>query len=203
MWSSRSPDEFTIPETLSGRVLKLKALSAAAIGVLKAEGGKIAGLEGTVRISGAAVVGRTLTATFYSSSEQGTLHYQWYRGNAAIDGATGTSYPVTADDVSKRLTVKVTSASVPGTVSATTQTVTTAAEAGLWEVSDCTEPANVGGVYQITKETELHWFASEVNSGNTAISARLLNDLALTSGNLVSHRQNGPCVHRHVRRRRP
>lgn len=176
-------DEFTIPETLSGRVLKLKALSAAKTGVLKAEGGKIAGLEGTVRISGAAVVGRTLTATFYSSSEQGTLHYQWYRGNAAIDGATGTSYPVTADDVGKRLTVKVTSASAPGTLSATTQTVTTAADAGLWELSDCTEPANVGGVYQITKETELHWFASEVNSGNTAISARLLNDLALTSGN--------------------
>lgn len=176
-------DEFTIPETLSGRVLKVKALSAATTGVLKAEGGKIAGLEGTVRISGAAVVGRTLTATFYSSSEQGTLHYQWYRGNAAIDGATGTSYPVTADDVGKRLTVKVTSASVPGTVSATTQTVTTAADAGLWELSDCTEPTNVGGVYQITKETELHWFASEVNSGNTAISARLLNDLALTSGN--------------------
>ncbi len=176
-------DEFTIPETLSGRVLKLKALSAATTGVLKAEGGKIAGLEGTVRISGAAVVGRTLTATFHSSSEQGTLHYQWYRGNAAIDGATGTAYPVTADDVGKRLTVKVTSASAPGTVSATTQTVTTAADAGLWELSDCTEPANVGGVYQITKETELHWFASEVNSGNTAISARLLNDLALTSGN--------------------
>ena len=176
-------DEFTIPETLSGRVLKLKALSAATTGVLKAEGGKIAGLEGTVRISGAAVVGRTLTATFYSSSEQGTLHYQWYRGNAAIGGATGTSYPVTADDVGKRLTVKVTSASAPGTVSATTQTVTTAADAGLWELADCTEPANVGGVYQITKETELHWFASEVNSGNTAISARLLNDLALTSGN--------------------
>ena len=176
-------DEFTIPETLSGRVLKLKALSAATTGVLKAKGGKIVGLEGTVRISGAAVVGRTLTATFYSSSEQGTLHYQWYRGNAAIDGATGTSYPVTADDVGKRLTVKVTSASVPGTVSATTQTVTTAADAGLWELADCTEPANVGGVYQITKETELHWFASEVNSGNTAISARLLNDLALTSGN--------------------
>lgn len=176
-------DEFTIPETLSGRVLKVKALSAATTGVLKAEGGKIAGLEGTVRISGAAVVGRTLTATFYSSSEQGTLHYQWYRGNAAIDGATGTSYPVTADDVGKRLTVKVTSASAPGTLSATTQTVTTAADAGLWELADCTEPANVGGVYQITKETELHWFASEVNSGNTAISARLLNDLALTSGN--------------------
>lgn len=176
-------DKFTIPETLSGRVLKVKALSAATTGVLKAEGGKIAGLEGTVRISGAAVVGRTLTATFYSSSEQGTLHYQWYRGNAAIDGATGTAYPVTADDVGKRLTVKVTSASAPGTLSATTQTVTTAADAGLWELSDCTEPANVGGVYQITKETELHWFASEVNSGNTAISARLLNDLALTSGN--------------------
>lgn len=176
-------DEFTIPETLSGRVLKVKALSAATTGVLKAEGGKIAGLEGTVRISGAAVVGRTLTATFYSSSEQGTLHYQWYRGNAAIDGATGTSYPVTADDVGKRLTVKVTSASAPGTLSATTQTVTTAADAGLWELSDCTEPTNVGGVYQIKKETELHWFASEVNSGNTAISARLLNDLALTSGN--------------------
>ena len=176
-------DEFTIPETLSGRVLKLKALSAATTGVLKAEGGKIAGLEGTVRISGAAVVGRTLTATFHSSSEQGTLHYQWYRGNAAIGGATGTSYSVTEADLNKRLTVKVTSASAAGTISATTQTVTTAADAGLWELSDCTEPANVGGVYRITKETELHWFASEVNSGNTAISARLLNDLALTSGN--------------------
>lgn len=176
-------DEFTIPETLSGRVLKLKALSAATTGVLKAEGGKIAGLEGTVRISGAAVVGRTLTATFYSSSEQGTLHYQWYRGNAAIDGATGTSYPVTADDVGKRLTVKVTSAAAPGTISATTQTVMTAADAGLWELSECAEPTNVGGVYQILNEKELHWFASEVNSGNTAISARLLNDLALTSTN--------------------
>ena len=30
-------DEFTIPETLSGRVLKVKALSAATTGVLKAE----------------------------------------------------------------------------------------------------------------------------------------------------------------------
>ena len=177
-------DEFTIPETLSGRVLKLKALSAGTTGVLKAEGGKIAGLEGTVRISGAAVVGRTLTAAFSSASaDSSTLHYQWYRGNAAIDGATGTTYTVTADDVGKKLTVKVTSAAVPGTISATTQTVTTAADAGLWELSDCTEPANVGGVYQITNEKELHWFVSEVNSGNTGISAKLLNDLALTSAN--------------------
>ena len=66
---------------------------------------------------------------------------------------------------------------------ATTQEIKTADAAGLWELADCDEPANVGGVYHIENEKELHWFASEVNGGSGSISAKLLKDIALTTDN--------------------
>ncbi|MCI6604672.1 MAG: S-layer homology domain-containing protein [Clostridiales bacterium] len=175
--------EYTIPDTLTGRTLRVKALCADASGVLKADAsGKVEGLEGVVSIRGAAVVGRTLTASFASSeTDQGTLTYTWYRGAKQVD--TGEAYTVTADDVGKTLTVKVTSGTKPGVKQATTQEIKTADAAGLWELADCDEPVNVSGVYQITTEKELHWFASEVNGGNGSISAKLLNDIALTTAN--------------------
>ena len=174
--------EYTIPDMLTGRTLRVKALCADASGVLKADAsGKVEGLEGVVSIRGAAVVGRTLTASFASSAtDQGTLTYTWYRGAKQV--GTGEAYTVTADDAGKTLTVKVTSSTKPSVKQATTQEVKTADAAGLWELADCEEPVNVGGVYQITNEKELHWFASEINGGS-AISARLVNDITLTTAN--------------------
>ena len=176
--------EYTIPDTLTGRTLRVKALCADASGVLKADAsGVVEGLEGVVSIRGAAVVGRTLTASFASATDQGTLTYTWYRGATKV--GTGEAYTVTADDAGKTLTVKVTSTSStkPGVKQATTQEIKTADAAGLWELADCDEPANVSGVYQIRTEKELHWFASEVNGGNGSISAKLLKDIALTTDN--------------------
>ena len=174
--------EYIIPDTLTGRTLRVKALCADASGVLKvAASGKVEGLEGVVSIRGAAVVGRTLTASFASATDQGTLTYTWYRGAKQV--STGEAYTVTADDAGKTLTVKVTSSTKPGVKQAATQEIKTADAAGLWELADCEEPANVGGVYQIRNEKELHWFASEVNGGSGSISAKLVNDIALTTDN--------------------
>lgn len=176
--------KYTIPnDNMAGRRLRVKVLSAECSGVLTAETGAIEGLTGSLEIEGAAVVGRTLKAVFKSSTAYSDLHYQWYRGAEAISGATKAEYTATAADLGKALKLVITSGGVAGSVMAKTTPVKSAADADMWELDQCSEPANVGGVYQISTEKELHWFASEVNGGNTAISAKLLNDIALTTNN--------------------
>lgn len=175
--------EYKIPQNMAGRVLRVKALCADASGVLKAETeSAVIGLTGSLKIEGAPVVGRTLTAVF-KSSDSTPVKYQWYQVKTPIEGATGETYTVTAADEGKVLTVRVTSDQVAGMLEASTKTVTTAADADMWGSDQCIEPANVGGVYMIETEKELHWFASEVNGGNTAISGKLLKDIALTTDN--------------------
>ena len=176
--------KYTIPnDNMAGRRLRVKVLSAECSGVLTAETGAIVGLTGSLEIEGAAVVGRTLKAVFKSSAAYSDLHYQWYRGAEAISGATKAEYTATAADLGKALKLVITSGGVAGSVMAKTTPVKSAADADMWELDQCSEPANVGGVYQISTEKDLHWFASEVNGGNTAISAKLLNDIALTTNN--------------------
>lgn len=176
--------KYTIPnDNMAGRRLRVKVLSAECSGVLTAETGAIEGLTGSLEIEGAAVVGRTLKAVFKSSAAYSDLHYQWYRGAEVISGATKAEYTATDADLGKALKLVITSGGVAGSVMAKTTPVKSAADADMWELDQCSEPANVGGVYQISTEKELHWFASEVNGGNTAISAKLLNDIALTTNN--------------------
>lgn len=176
--------KYTIPnDNMAGRRLRVKVLSAECSGVLTAETGAIEGLTGSLEIEGAAVVGRTLKAVFKSSAAYSDLRYQWYRGAETISGATKAEYTATDADLGKALKLVITSGGVAGSVMAKTTSVKSAADADMWELDQCSEPANVGGVYQISTEKELHWFASEVNGGNTAISAKLLNDIALTTDN--------------------
>ena len=176
--------KYTIPnDNMAGRRLRVKALSAECSGVLTAETGAIEGMTGSLEIEGDAVVGRTLKAVFKSSAAYSDLRYQWYRGAEAISGATKAEYTATDADLGKALKLVITSGGVAGSVMAKTTPVKSAADADMWELAQCSEPANVGGVYQISTEEELHWFASEVNGGNTAISAKLLNDIALTTSN--------------------
>ena len=176
--------KYTIPnDNMAGRRLRVKILSAECSGVLTAETGAIEGMTGSLEIEGAAVVGRTLKAVFKSSAAYSDLYYQWYRGAETISGATKAEYTATDADLGKALKLVITSGGVAGSVMAKTTPVKSAADADMWELDQCSEPANVGGVYQISTEKELHWFASEVNGGNTAISAKLLNDIALTTNN--------------------
>ncbi|MBO0843864.1 MAG: CHAP domain-containing protein [Nocardioides sp.] len=61
------------------------------------------------KISGEAVDGERLTTTSGSwSITPTTLRYQWYAGNTAIAGATGSSYVVTAGKAGQRIHVVVT-----------------------------------------------------------------------------------------------
>jgi len=67
---------------------------------------------GTVKISGTAKVGHTLTAKVSGlspSSESGAKYkYQWLRNGSAISGAKGKTYAVTSSDAGKKLSVQVT-----------------------------------------------------------------------------------------------
>ena len=175
--------EYVIPLSMAGRKLYVKALCAGRSGVLQAETGRIQGLTGVLKIQGPAVIGRTLTAEFTASDPVEGLQYQWYRDKALISGANQASYTVTQEDLGKKLTLRVTSNQIPGSVEVTTAAVMTQETAGMWDLSQCQEPALVAGIYQITTEQELHWFASEINGGNTGISGKLVNDIALTSEN--------------------
>ena len=178
-----SEPEYKIPLDMGGRKLRLKVVCETAEGLLTAETEKVEGLVGTVKIEGAAVVGKTLKAVFYSSENVTNLKYQWYVGKNPISGADKAEYTLLPSDEGKVLTVRVSSADAAGYVEASTKVIKTAEQAGVWKESECSEPVNIGGVYQITTEKELHWFASEVNGGNTGISAKLLNDIALTTEN--------------------
>lgn len=60
------------------------------------------------KVSGTTKVGSTLKATAGTWSPTATLSYQWLRNDAAIKGATKTSYKLTASDWKKKVTVKVT-----------------------------------------------------------------------------------------------
>ncbi|MDQ1059837.1 hypothetical protein QFZ23_003738 [Arthrobacter globiformis] len=58
-------------------------------------------------------MGSTLTAVGTWGPAPVTLKYQWYANGAAITGATASTYPLTAADLGRYLTVTVTG-SKPG-----------------------------------------------------------------------------------------
>lgn len=65
----------------------------------------------TVTISGTPTFGETLTADVTGITPtlaQGSLAYQWYRGDIVISDATENSYTLTADDIGKTIKVAVT-----------------------------------------------------------------------------------------------
>lgn len=73
-------------------------------------------LAGNVDISGSAVYGKTLTASFIGGYNTGTLSYQWRRNGEDIEGAAGNTYTLTEEDVGNQITCAVTSSAQPGEV---------------------------------------------------------------------------------------
>jgi hypothetical protein len=76
-------------------------------------------LTGTVNVSGTPKFGEELTATVTGSNNTGTLSYQWKRGDADISGATTNKYTLTEDDITKSISVDVTSSVESGKISST------------------------------------------------------------------------------------
>ena len=62
----------------------------------------------TPKISGSAVVGKTLTAKRGTWTPGVSFSYQWYRNGAAISGAKGATYRIQSADAGRRISVKVT-----------------------------------------------------------------------------------------------
>ena len=54
---------------------------------------------------------------------------------------------------------------------------------GAWDGETVTEPAQIGGVYQISTGAELAWFAQTVNAGSLDINAVLTRDIDLAGYN--------------------
>lgn len=171
-------ESFTVPNDMVGVKVYVKCMDADHYGIKTAESGKVQGMSGTVKIQGQEVTGHTLTAV-YKGSEKAPK-YQWYRGSKKIDGATSETYKLIDDDLGKEISVRVTG-SLAGYVEAKTGTIKDGASAGIWPEDQCSEPALVAGVYQISTETELKWFVNAVNGGNTAINGALTTDIALST----------------------
>ena len=171
-------ESFTVPNDMVGVKIYVKCMDGDHYGIKTAESGKVQGMSGTVKIQGQEVTGHTLTAV-YKGSEKAPK-YQWYRGSKKIDGATSETYKLTDDDLGKEISVHVTG-SLAGYVEAKTGTIKDGVSAGIWPEDQCSEPALVAGVYQISTETELKWFVNAVNGGNTAINGALTTDIALST----------------------
>jgi uncharacterized protein (TIGR02145 family) len=83
-----------------------------------------ASLSGTVTISGTATYGQTLTAqtaslTSVPSGALGTRSYQWKRNGANISSATGQTYTLVQDDITKTITVEVSAENCTGSITST------------------------------------------------------------------------------------
>ncbi len=171
-------ESFTVPNDMVGVKIYVKCMDGDHYGIKTAGSGKVQGMSGTVKIQGQEVTGHTLTAV-YKGSEKAPK-YQWYRGSKKIDGATSETYKLIDDDLGKEISVHVTG-SLAGYVEAKTGTIKDGVSAGIWPEDQCSEPALVAGVYQISTEKELKWFVNTVNGGNTAINGALTTDIALST----------------------
>jgi hypothetical protein len=89
-------------------------------------------------ISGTPAPGQRLTCKSGVTATSGvTLAYVWLRNNAAIAGATASTYTVTSADVSRHLQCKVTATTAEGSKSTTSAFVTVPA-GGLGTISETT-----------------------------------------------------------------
>lgn len=90
-------------------VVSVTAKNSAGPGIPASVTSKGALAAGTPTVSGSARVGSTLTAAPGSwGPAPVTLAYQWYAGGTALSGATAAKHTLTAKEIGKTLTVRVT-----------------------------------------------------------------------------------------------
>ena len=101
-WDDKVPTSLTIGTdgkfTMPGESVSVKAYF------------KPAALTGTVNITGTLKYGQELTATLTGDNNTGNLDYKWYQNGTTQVAANNTGkYTLTADDIGKTITVKVSS----------------------------------------------------------------------------------------------
>jgi hypothetical protein len=124
--------------------------------------------ENTVRpvVSGTAAVGSTLTSTtgtWYPTPSSGYSR-QWLRDGADVDGATGTSYVLTAADAGARISVRVTATNLGYTESAVSDQTVAVSGGGAATVTAVSPPTVQGtaAVGRTVTATPGGWSPSDV-----------------------------------------
>ena len=93
-----------------------------------------ADLSGTLTITGTAQYGQQLTADYAPVNDE-EVSYQWNRDGQPIDGATGSTYTLTAEDIGQEITVTATAADDNHDGSVTSASVTVGKATGSIEIS--------------------------------------------------------------------
>ena len=133
-------------------------------------------LTGTVTIDGITRYGQTLTAILENGPENVTLTYQWYRGafTNPIEGATASTYTLTAEDIGSNVYVTITADGYNGEKKGyaynISKELSPAAPANLEGIAPTTEGGN-GYISGTTAEMEYsnntsfsHWTEADVNN---------------------------------------
>jgi hypothetical protein len=127
--SNGTGSTYVIPTTLYGKSINVRVVatkpghvSASTASDMTAAAVKGAFASSTVTVSGTVAVGKTLTAALTSTPAPSKVTYQWYRGSAAIKGATKSAYTLKSNDLQTNIHVKVTGSRTGYTTLATNST---------------------------------------------------------------------------------
>jgi hypothetical protein len=126
-------------------------------------------VAGAPAIAGTAKVGEQLTAAACTWTPGAALAYQWRRDGAAIGGATGSSYTLTAADAGTSITVAVTG-TLAGYDAATATSVPTAAVAKASLRTAAPKVSGKGKVGSVLRATPGAW------TGGTALTFQWLRN---------------------------
>jgi hypothetical protein len=133
-------------------------------------------------ISGTPAPGQRLTCKSGVTATTGvTLAYAWLRNNAAIAGATGSTYTVSSADVSRHLQCRVTATTAEGSKSTTSAFVTVPA-GGLGTISETTV-----GVPRVGRDAvSVPLTCSAQAAGSCTLELRLTVQETLSAGRVVA-----------------
>lgn len=148
-------------------------------------------ITGTVSISGEAVYGKTLTASYDGlATDAGEVTVSWYRGEDTTAIATGDTYTLTADDVGKVITVKVTAENCSGELTDSTAEVAKAEHPNPPTNGNVDDENNTftfngtsGVTYEYSTDGGASWTDITVDSG-TGVGTVTVGNVIVNTGDL-------------------
>lgn len=148
-------------------------------------------ITGTVSISGEAVYGKTLTASYEGlATDAGEVTVSWYRGEDTTAIATGDTYTLTADDVGKVITVKVTAENCSGELTDSTAEVAKAEHPNPPTNGNVDDENNTftfngtsGVTYEYSTDGGASWTDVTVDSG-TGVGTVTVGNVIVNKGDL-------------------
>lgn len=148
-------------------------------------------ITGTVSISGEAVYGKKLTASYEGlATDAGEVTVSWYRGEDTTAIATGDTYTLTADDVGKVITVKVTAENCSGELTDSTAEVAKAEHPNPPTNGNVDDENNTftfngtsGVTYEYSTDGGASWTDITVDSG-TGVGTVTVGNVIVNTGDL-------------------